>query len=263
MTKADWSCDECGEVLPADHFVKVTDREIARSGSTTRFYRGTRGGRGFGGSSSTTYRHVSKKLCPQCAQDRSEALRRERARTRMGWLVGLAIAAAVIFGIASLPKSPPAQTNLVALSDETVAENNEDGIPGALPAPVESASPAVADNATEVGNRADRETQASDALPASVGDQPRDAQSSPLPKVGDTPNVDDAIHAATPAALESGETTAWNAGSQHGYILVSASQERGGKNCRNASWTVITAHNQIQGPFKEWCKGSDGGWKER
>jgi surface antigen len=262
MAKADWSCDECGEVLPADHFVKVTDREVAGTRGTTRVYKGTRGGLGIGGSSSTSYRHVSKKLCPQCAQARLEALRRARARTRMVWLAGLAIAAAIVFGIASQPKSPSAQVNLSAPSDEATAENNEVEIPGVLPAPDESASPAT-ETAAEGANSAESETQSSDTPPTSGDERSGDRQPSSLSPGGDSQTVEAAISAATPAALESGETTTWHAGSQHGYILVSAAQERAGKSCRNASWTVITAHNQIQGPFKEWCKGSDGAWKER
>jgi len=246
MVKANWSCDECGEVLPADHFVKVSDREVARSGGTTRFYKGTRGGLGFGG-----------------AQERLDALRRARARTRIASLVGLAVAGVIILAIANQPSSPSTQSNLLAPAEDPTVDTGETAIPAVLPTPVQTASPTAIEDPEDVTNRVDSETMPSDASSRAVDEQSRDSQSPPITTVGDRETVDEAISAATPAALESGETTTWQVGSQHGYILVSAPRERGGKTCRNASWTMITPNNQIQGPSKEWCKGSGGGWKDR
>ncbi|MEO7692244.1 MAG: hypothetical protein ABIS51_23365 [Sphingomonas sp.] len=87
------------------------------------------------------------------------------------------------------------------------------------------------------------------------------------PQVGQTAGdpdkaMADAIAIASPTALETGEAVNWSSGSRHGYVVVSAQQERGGRPCRNAYWTLITPNNQIQGPTTEWCN-QDGRWVAR
>lgn len=254
MAKADWSCDECGEVLPADHFVQVTDREVARTSGSTRVYRGTRGGLGVGGSSSTSYRHVKKKLCPECVADRIELARRARARRRTQWLIGGGAAVLLITVLASQPPSVRTTAPVATVAtDSGQAAPAVEAVPDA--APSDEASP-VAD-ATPVPVETPNEEKADAALPTPVSDEPA------LPQrfVGNSDKeMTDAIQDATPIALDSGETAPWNGGDRHGYVVVSGPRQRGSKVCRNAYWTMITANNQIQGPSAEWCKADGGSW---
>jgi len=254
MAKADWSCDGCGEVLPADHFIQVTDREVARTSESSRIYKGTRGGLGVGGSSSTSYRHVKKKLCPACVEVRNELARRARARRRTQWLIGAGAAVVLIIFLASQPPSArtPAPVATVAIDNsqaDVAVETAPDAAPSDEPSPVADASPAPVDTP--------KEEQAEAALPAPASDEP----APPQRFVGNSDGeMAEAIQAATPGALDRGEAAPWNGGDRHGYIVVSAPQQRGGKVCRNAYWTMITANNQIQGPSAEWCKADGGSW---
>lgn len=256
MAKADWSCDECGEVLPADHFVQVTDREVARTSGSTRIYKGTRGGLGVGGSSSTSYRHVKKKLCPECVAYRIELARRARARRRIQWLiVGGAGAVLLIIFLASLPPSAraPAPIPIVAADNGqvgTIAEAAPDSAPSKETNTFADAAPAAVETPSE--------EQTNATLPVVV---PSDPAAPPLRFAGNSDaEMADAIQQATPGALEDGETVTWQGGDRHGYIVVSEPQQRGSKVCRNARWTMITANNQIQGPSAQWCTTDGGSW---
>lgn len=254
MAKADWSCDECGEILPADHFVQVTDREVARTSGSTRVYRGTRGGVGFGGSSSTSYRHVKKKLCPDCVAYRVELARQARARQRTLWLVGTAAAVLLVIFMANQPPSAraPAALATVAIDNGQVigaVDPMPDSAPSDEPSPAADASPVSADTADEQRDNA--------AVPLPASEEPAPPQR--MSGNGDA-EMTAAIEDATLGALDRGETATWIGGDRHGYILVSEPRQHGRAVCRNAYWTIISVSNQIQGPPVEWCKTNDGPW---
>ncbi len=256
MPKADWSCDECGEILPADRFLKTIDRELVRSSSSTRLYKGTRGGLGFGGGTSSSYRHVPKKLCPDCVENRLVAARRARSRRRLGWLVSLAIAVVAVIWIGRLPPAAPSSEQTAPVPQAPVTTANpepEPPAPGSADIAPDAVQPPTAlPDAT--GGEAQYEGGASPDDPSDTAIAPSDTDDTAMTA---------AIAAATPTALDSGQPASWKAGGRHGYVVVSAAQDQRGRRCRNAYWTLITDNNQIQGPSKLWCKDDGEEWTER
>ena len=256
MAKADWSGDDCGEILPADHFTKVTDREVARTSGTTRVYKGTRGGLGMGGSSSTSYRHVKRKVCPACMADRAERLRRARMTRLIVWMAMLIGGGLLLLILAGQPTPTPTS----APAGSAVGKHPESPVepyPVPVAAPTDDALP-LADPSPLPAQSVDQKEEA----PQSQSDQGETISSPPRLAGNCDQEMRDAIAAATPGALESGDAVQWAGGGRHGYIVVSAPIQAGTKACRNAYWTITTPNNQIQGPAERWCKAEGGTWRK-
>jgi hypothetical protein len=258
MPKADWSCDDCGEVLSADRFQKITDRELAHTGTSTRFYKGTRGGLGVGGSSSTSYRHVTKRICPDCVQERLEAARRARARRFWTIVIWVAIISAVIFYIASLP--PSADAPRTAQTPSESVQNTVANEETALPV---SSNEAQTEDLSAEAPATSMDVEGISPPPANFYERADNAEpATSTPVLGDdSREMEAAIYDATLRALDTGEPADWSTGRRQGQVIVSAERTDRNKICRSAHWVLITASNQITGPSKLWCRNDGSAWR--
>lgn len=263
MAKAEWSCDECGELYPADHFQKVTIREVSSTGSSTRIYKGTRGGVGFGGGSSTRYRHVKMKLCREtCYPAYLDMLARERGRRiRGGLIIALLIGGLVYFIASSTHPGSQAQVSSPLTTDtnatDSLAAPAEADSPGnAVPAPRDSETPEPTkqEATAEDDGRDQRATPEADTkLPVTAAEDDR-------PSYSRSNAIGGAIAIARIDALEAGKAIAWHADGERGFAVVSSPTTTGDRTCRNV---YITNDSAARSATEVWCRAGDGEWERQ
>jgi len=238
-------CEDCREAYPSNQTRVITESRISSRRQTTRMYRGTRGGIGFGGSSGVTTSYRDRTVCLDCLHYRAEAIRRENRARMLRWLFAISIGIGVFLWASSHhvlsvpgPASNPAyagdaQTNL-SISDT----------PAATPVDVVDTPTANSDAAAP----SDDETPSSDNEPNDVTTSdrdrlPPDAAPTPVRTEQDEMNsqgsreIGQAIDDATRVALQSGATAKWHKNGQKGYVVVSGPTVNGEKTCRSVAWT--------------------------
>ncbi|MGY2733656.1 hypothetical protein [Sphingomonas sp. UYP23] len=262
MAKAEWSCDECGDIYPADQFAKVTIREVSSTSSSTRVYRGTKGGLGVGGGSSTRYRHVKMKLCyANCYPAYLEMLRRQRARAIRTGIATIAIICGVIYFVLRLPTPAPlAAGNETAAIDSNAAEalplrSSEDAR--------NSAEPIQGDADLDTRPMAETPQQEVEVGRAPIAEEPRTtaapSEDDRRPASGSN-NIGGAIAIARIDALEAGKAIAWHADGERGFAVVSSPTATGDRTCRNV---YITNDSAARSATEAWCRVGDGEWERQ
>ncbi len=81
-------CEYCRDVFPSTETTVVTDQVLSGESTSSRLYKGTRGGLGFGGTSRVSYRFKERAICLNCAEKRARRFRKAETVRRVKRIAG-------------------------------------------------------------------------------------------------------------------------------------------------------------------------------
>ena len=256
-------CEDCREAFPSNQTRVITESRIASRRDTTRLYRGTRGGIGFGGSSGVTTRYKDRTVCLECLHYRAEESRRANRRRAFGWLCAIVAGAAFVVW-ASLHRAfsvSDAGSNTAYADDaqsstlishapieapgEVIKVPSDNGVTSIVP----DNQGSLTDNPSDGATTLDR-----DRAPEAVTEPVRSQQD----EINDqgSREIRQAIGDATRSALQTGETANWHKNGQKGFVVVSGPTSTGERICRSVAWTDNTSRSDNV----TWCSVSGGEW---
>jgi hypothetical protein len=242
-------CEDCREAFPSNETISFTERVLASTRNSSRVYRGTRGGVGFGGSTGATYRYRERTICFGCAEIRADAIRATRRRRRIrNLLLFVLLAGGLGYCVKHLPALPDASNGIAPDQMPNTSNNSQpDAIRSSFPTPSTESRPNDASQ--------ERPTPSpSDIGHVDVMEHLPDPK--PLPTERPLPQITRSIL----DALDRGDTVRWRDDNGSGYILVSEEQTYASKTCRNVTITHIHEQDQYEDPAVLWCKPDGGTW---
>lgn len=252
-------CSDCGVLVAANELIPWQEKQLSGTSRRSGFRTGVRGGVGFSSGGSKRYRHVNLKLCRDCVGVRIEAARRARFWANMRGLVTFgAIVAAVVAFINVKPSRLVADNATYLTGASNAADEDGNAI---RPVTALGDDRAANANVDVQAQRVPEERAGSQDPVAEPSDMPPDDLSSSRPSAA-ADEVETAMTAAMPDALETGQPQRWSASGKTGYVVPSTVQAYADRSCRNVYATIIEGRAQTQSQSRQWCRLNDGGeWK--